>query len=93
MPGKEKPRSDARKVRKPRRLAENRISAEVDKKKKKQWQPDNAVGFEETLDGNAAEELGIGMIVMEKTAGPSCSKLTTTDIGLQLGKACYPCSG
>ena len=80
MPGKEKPRSDARRVRKPRRLAENRISAEVDKKKKKkkQWKPDHAVGFEETLDGNAAEELGIGMIVMEKTAGPSCSKLTTT---------------
>ena len=68
MSGKEKRRSDARMVRKLRRLAENRISADVDPKET--VAVDHVVGYEEniSLDGNAAEELGIDMVDQEKTA-------------------------
>ena len=43
----------------PKRLAENRISS---------GQADHVLGYEEiiSLDGNAAEEPGIGMVTMDK---------------------------
>ena len=60
---------DAWQVKRSKRLAENRISVEDDPNSKKQRQVDHVVGYAETrfsLNGNAAEEPGTGMVVLEK---------------------------
>ena len=73
MPGKEKPRSDTRRVRRPKRLDENRFLQRLIQKK--QQQADHLLGYEEIISldgcldnaaGNPAEELGIGMVDMKK---------------------------
>ena len=73
MPGKEKPRSDTRRVRRPKRLDENRFLQRLIQKK--QQQADHVLGYEEIISldgcldneaGNPAEELGIGMVDMKK---------------------------
>ena len=71
MPGKEEPRSDIRRVRRPKRLDENRFLQRLIQKK--QQQADHVLGYEEIISldgcldnaaGNPAEELG--MVDMKK---------------------------
>ena len=59
MPGKEKPRSDTRRVRRPKRLDENRFLQRLIQKK--QWQTDHVVGYEETISLDGSLEMQLEM--------------------------------